>query len=64
MKIGFSATTVQGGRSGVAQYTFSLLDQLSRIDGLKLSVFALRHERPLFDFLGEGLPFLFPPDEG
>lgn len=50
MKIGLTATMVQGGRSGVAQYVFSLIRELVRRPGVDLSVFALESELPLFDF--------------
>lgn len=49
MKIGFSATTVQGGRSGVAQYKFSLIRQLVQIEGVDLTLFIHSRERHLFE---------------
>jgi len=50
MKVGLTATMVQGGRSGVAQYVFSLARELIRDGQVDLSVFVLEHELPLFDF--------------
>ncbi|MDB6070575.1 MAG: glycosyltransferase family 1 protein [Verrucomicrobiales bacterium] len=50
MKTGLTATMVQGGRSGVAQYVFSLIRELVRRPGTDLTVFALESELPLFDF--------------
>lgn len=54
MKIGLTATMVQGGRSGVAQYVFSLVRELIRAGQVDLHVFALEHELPLFDFAKDG----------
>lgn len=54
MKIGLTATMVQGGRSGVAQYVFSLVRELIRAGRVDLHVFALEDELPLFDFAAAG----------
>lgn len=54
MKIGLTATMVQGGRSGVAQYVFSLVRELIRAGRVDLHLFALEDELPLFNFAKEG----------
>lgn len=54
MKVGLTATMIQGGRSGVAQYVFSLVRELVRAGGLDLSVFVLEDELPLLDFAKGG----------
>lgn len=54
MKAGLTATMVQGGRSGVAQYVFSLVRELIRQGKVDLSVFVLENELPLFDFAKDG----------
>jgi glycosyltransferase involved in cell wall biosynthesis len=50
MKVGLTATMIQGGRSGVAQYVFSLVRELNRAGNLDLNVFVLEDELPLLDF--------------
>lgn len=50
MRAGLTATMIQGGRSGVAQYVLSLVRELVRAGQVDLSVFVLEHELPLFDF--------------
>jgi glycosyltransferase involved in cell wall biosynthesis len=54
MKIGLTATVVQGGRSGVAQYVFSLVREFIQMEDLELTLFVLEDELPLFDFAREG----------
>jgi len=54
MKIGLTATMIQGGRSGVAQYVFSLVRELIRAGGVDLNVFVLEDELPLLDFAKDG----------
>ena len=54
MKIGLTATMVQGGRSGVAQYVFSLVRELIHANQVDLHVFVLEDELPLFDFAKNG----------
>ena len=54
MKIGLTATMIQGGRSGVAQYVFSLVRELIRAGEVDLHVFVLEDELPLFDFAKNG----------
>ena len=50
MKAGLTATMIQGGRSGVAQYVFSLVRELIRTGRVDLSVFVLENELSHFDF--------------
>lgn len=54
MKAGLTATMIQGGRSGVAQYVLSLVRELIRAGRVDLSVFVLENELPLFDFARDG----------
>lgn len=54
MKIGLTATMVQGGRSGVAQYVFSLVRELIRAGRVDLHLFVLEDELPLFEFAAAG----------
>lgn len=50
MNIGLTATVIQGGKSGVAQYVFSLVRDLIRIKDIELTIFVLEDELPLFGF--------------
>lgn len=50
MNIGLTATVIQGGKSGVAQYVFSLVRELIRMKGIELTIFVLEDELPLFGF--------------
>ena len=54
MKVGLTGTMIQGGRSGVAQYVFSLVRELILVEQVDLCVFVLEDELPLFDFAKEG----------
>ncbi len=54
MRIGLTATMIQGGRSGVAQYVFSLVRELVRAGEVDLNVFVLEDELPLLDFAKGG----------
>lgn len=54
MKVGLTATMIQGGRSGVAQYVFSLVRELIRAGKVDLSVFVIENELALFDFAKSG----------
>lgn len=54
MKVGLTATMIQGGRSGVAQYVLSLVRELIRAGQVDLSVFVLEDELPLLDFAKDG----------
>ena len=51
MKIGFSTSVIQRGKTGVAQYVFALLRALlARADQHEFNVFVLEEDLPLFDF--------------
>ena len=50
MKVGLSATVIQGGRSGVGQYIFAIVRELIHLPNIDLHIFALEHETRLFDF--------------
>lgn len=50
MKVGLTATMIQGGRSGVAQYVFSLVRELMHDPRVELSLFVLEQERQHFAF--------------
>lgn len=52
MRIGLSATMIQRGKSGVAQYVFALLRALlSQEDQHAWHIFVLEDDLPLFDFV-------------
>jgi glycosyltransferase involved in cell wall biosynthesis len=50
MKVGLTATMIQGGRSGVAQYVFSLVKELIQDPRIHLHLFVLEEELSLFAF--------------
>jgi len=51
MRIGVSTLMIQGGKSGVAQYVFSLVRALQRQGGAhEFTLFILENDLPLFDF--------------
>ena len=49
MRVGLTATMIQGGKSGVAQYVFSLVRELVRGGRVDLTVFALEDYRAAID---------------
>src|SRR4051812_26863617 len=52
MKIGFSTSVIQRGKTGVAQYVFALLKALENIATTEQFVlFVLEQDKPLFDKL-------------
>lgn len=61
MKVGLTATMIQGGRSGVAQYVFSVVRELIRARQVDLSVFVLEDELPLLDFARDGCRLVTVP---
>ncbi len=61
MKIGLTATVVQGGRSGVAQYVFSLIREMLPIHDVELTVFVLEDELALFDFAADQIKIVPVP---
>ncbi|MEI8288834.1 MAG: glycosyltransferase family 1 protein [Verrucomicrobiota bacterium] len=51
MKIGFSTSVIQRGKTGVAQYVFALLRaMLAHTDKHEFNLFVLEDDLPLFDF--------------
>ena len=51
MKIGFSTSVIQRGKTGVAQYVFALLRALlAHADRHEFNLFVLEEDLPLFDF--------------
>ena len=51
MKIGFSTSVIQRGKTGVAQYVFALLcAMLAHTDRHEFNLFVLEEDLPLFDF--------------
>ncbi|MBB5350896.1 glycosyltransferase involved in cell wall biosynthesis [Haloferula luteola] len=63
MKVGLTATMVQGGKSGVAQYVFALVRELMKRKDLELFVFVLEDERKLFDFARDHCELVEVPRE-
>ena len=54
MKIGFSTSVIQRGKTGVAQYVFALLRaMLAHADKHEFNLFVLEEDLPLFDFAKE-----------
>ena len=50
MNVGLSTSVVQGGKSGVGQYVFALVEALARRAEIQLTLFVLEGDLPLFDF--------------
>lgn len=50
MRVGLTATMIQGGRSGVGQYVLSLAKRLITRGQVDLVLFVREEERPLFEF--------------
>lgn len=50
MRIGFSTSVIQRGRTGIAQYVFSLLEALAAHKDHEFVLFVLEHDLPLFEF--------------
>ncbi len=62
MKVGLSATMVQGGRSGVAQYVFALVREFIKTNDIDLTLFILKSERDLFDFAKDACRLELAPE--
>lgn len=63
MKIGLSTTMIQGGKGGIGQYVFALVKALlAERPDIKLHLFTLRDEIPLFDF-AKGQVEIIPVEE-
>ena len=51
MKVGFSTSVIQRGKTGIAQYVFALVRALQEQPGdCRLTLFVLEEDLPLFDF--------------
>ena len=63
MKIGLSATMIQHGKSGVAQYVFALLRGLLREEtGDRWHLFVLEEDLPLFEFVKDRVALVTVPE--
>jgi len=63
MNIGFSTSVVQRGRSGVAQYVFSLLRAFkTQAADHRFTLFVLEQDRPLFDFAAGHMDIVAVPE--
>ena len=62
LKAGLTTTMIQGGRSGVAQYVFSLVRELLRAGRVDLTLFVLENDLPLFDFAAGGCEIVTVPE--
>ena len=59
MKIGFTTSVIQRGKTGVAQYVFALLRaMLARTDKHKFNLFVFEEDLPLFDFAKEKMKLI------
>ena len=59
MKIGFSTSVIQRGKTGVAQYVFALLRaMLAHADKHEFNLFVLEEDLPLFDFAKEKMQLI------
>jgi glycosyltransferase involved in cell wall biosynthesis len=64
VKIGFSTSVIQRGKTGVAQYVFSLLNELkNHSDEHTFSLFVLEEDAPLFGFLGGAMEIVKVPEK-
>lgn len=64
MKIGFSTSVIQRGKTGVAQYVFALLRAMLRQpDGAEFHLFVLEEDFPLFDFARERMKLVPVPEQ-
>ncbi|MES2705559.1 MAG: glycosyltransferase family 1 protein [Verrucomicrobiota bacterium] len=52
IKAGLTTTMIQGGKSGVGQYVFSLVRELLKTGRVDLTLFVLERDIPLFNFTG------------
>ena len=50
MRVGFSTSVIQKGKTGVARYVFSLLRAMMTHQEFEFVLFVLEEDRPLFDF--------------
>jgi glycosyltransferase involved in cell wall biosynthesis len=63
MRIGISTSTIQRGRTGIAQHLFALLRALrSHTSQHQFILFVLEEDLPLFDFLGGQMEVVIVPE--
>ena len=63
MKIGFSTSVIQRGKTGVAQYVFALLRAfLPYAKQHEFYLFVLEEDRPLFDFAKDAMTLVTVPE--
>src|SRR5215831_2832142 len=63
MRIGISTLMIQGGKSGVAQYVLSLLQNLQRQGSShEFTLFVLEKDQPLFSFAQESMTLVSVPE--
>ena len=63
MKIGFSTSVIQRGKTGVAQYVFALLRAfLPHAQQHQFYLFVLEEDRPLFDFAKDAMTIVTVPE--
>ena len=64
MKIGFSTSVIQRGKTGVAQYVFALLRAfLPHAAKHQFYLFVLEEDRPLFDFAKDAMTLVTVPEQ-
>jgi len=64
MKIGFSTSVIQRGKTGVAQYVFALLRAfLPHAAKHQFYLFVLEEDRPLFDFAKDAMTLVSVPEQ-
>ena len=64
MKIGFSTSVIQRGKTGVAQYVFALLRAfLPHAQQHQFYLFVLKEDRPLFDFAKDAMTIMTVPEQ-
>ena len=64
MKIGFSTSVIQRGKTGVAQYVFALLRAfLPHATKHQFYLFVLEEDRPLFDFAQDVMTLVTVPEQ-
>src|SRR5689334_22763275 len=63
MKVGFSTSVIQQGKTGVAQYVFALLRALQQFAGKhEFYLFVLENDLPLFEFAKEAMHLVPVPE--
>jgi hypothetical protein len=64
MRIGFSTSVIQRGRTGIAQYVWALLRAFLGDTGPhEFVLFVLEEDAPLFDFVGDRMKLVLVPEQ-